>query len=1067
MINFKRYNNLLGWVAFLITFIVYTMTVERSVPLWDCGEFISASYTLQVVHPPGAPLFLMLGRLFSLFSFGNPEGVAMAVNMLSVFMSALTVMFSFWIITHFGRKLMNLDLKENSIDSGKAVMIFGAGLVGALAMTFMDTFWFSAVEAEVYASSSMFTMLTFWAILKWEVNKDRPGSERWLVFVAYAIGLAIGLHLLNLLVIPAVVLYYFLNKYPVTQGNIVRAIAIGFGALVFVNWGIIPGTVKIGAAMDRMFVNGFGLPWHSGLLFTAVLIFGLLIFAVAQTQKRNKPIWNLVFLCITFIMIGYSSYAMVVIRSSSNPPIDMNNPEHAYTLLSYIQREQYGDRPLFKGPYYNARESTPGKDEGAMGYRKGEDKYEPTTRKFDYVWDEKYQTIFPRMGDVTDKANGYRFWYDEKKVGGKVKTPEMSDNIGFFMRYQMGWMYMRYFMWNFAGRQSDVQNYNNNIYEGNWMSGVAPFDKGRIGSQANMPDSLKWNKGRNTYYFLPFLLGVLGIFFQFRRRTNDAWTVLTFFVFTGIAIIVFMNQPPLEPRERDYVSVGSFQIFCLWIGMGVLQIAKWLSNAINPKVAGGLAFIIGFLAAPGIMGSQNWDDHDRSGRYLALSFAKNYLNSCEKNAILFTNGDNDTYPLWYAQNVEGYRTDVRIINLSLLPTEWYADALTRQYYDSDALPMSLNVQEKLPEGTRDFIPFSQGPNIKKDAYYSLSKVIEFMTNEGQNYKVTLSDGQIVNYLPTRNFRIDVDKDAVLRNGVVQLKDSARIVDKIEFTMRSSHMYKGTLVMFDIIAENAKRGWERPIYFTTTTGDEAYQGMQSYFRHEGLTYRLVPIKSEWTQGSGMIDNDLLYDRLMNTFEWGNMDKGDEIYLDDKATLVPRNLRVLFAQVARNLVSRERDTARAIKLLDTCRVVMPETLLPTRPNLLNFMANVYIDAGAEDKALALLNANADRVEAEMKFYQSQAKTSNRRVKEQANDQVKTSQRALQEIGGLADRLQNKELLEKVRVALGIPAEQPQLEGQPQPGQGIPPQGLPGQPGGQPLPGGQPGQGQQPPQQIPQGN
>lgn len=1021
MINFKRYNNILGWLAFLITFIVYTMTVERSVPLWDCGEFISASYTLQVVHPPGAPLFLMLGRLFSLFAMGNPENVALAVNMLSVVMSSLTVMFSFWIITHFARKIMKVGLHDTEVDSGKALMIFGAGMVGALAMTFMDTFWFSAVEAEVYASSSMFTMLAFWAILKWEIVKDQAGSERWLVFIAYTIGLAIGLHLLNLLVIPAVVLYYFMNKYPVNSTNMIKAGAIGFGSLVFINWGVIPGTVKIGAAMDRLFTDA-GMPFHSGLIFTAVAIFAILAFLVYYTHKNNKPIGNLIFLSLTFIMMGYSSYTMVVIRSSADPAIDMNNPEHAYSLLSYIQREQYGDRPLFKGPYYMARESSPQKDEGAWGYRKGENGYEKTTRKFKYKWPEKYQTLFPRMGDVTDKADGYRFWYKEKKKnqGKETVIPPMSENIKFFVNYQLGWMYMRYFMWNFAGRQSDIQNYNNNIFEGNWMSGIEPIDKVRLGTQAEMPDSLASNKGRNKYYLLPFALGIIGIFYQFRKRKNDAWTVLTFFIFTGIAIIVFMNQPPLEPRERDYVSVGSFQIFCLWIGLGVLQIGEWISSKAGRKVGGALALGIGLLGAPVIMGSQNWDDHDRSGRYLAISYAKNYLNSCAKNAILFTNGDNDTYPLWYAQNVEGYRTDVRIINLSLLPTEWYADALTRTYYDSEALPMSLDIKTQLKEGKRDFIPFSKGKNIQDGQYYDLSKVIEFVTQDDPRFKVSLSDRSQVNYLPTKNFRINIDKQAILENGVVDEKDASKIVDKMEFTMKSGHMYKGTLVMFDIIAENAKRGWERPIYFTTTTGEEVYQGMQSYFRHEGLTYRLIPIKSDWRY-SGMIDNDLLYEKLMNTFEWGNMEKGDEIYLDDKATLVPRNLRVLFAQTARNYV-QEGNFERAIKLLDTCQIVMPESLMTTRPNLRNFMANVYIDAKAEDKALAMMTATVDRLEKELKYYQKLQKSDKKKIRDQGKQQVDYTTRYLQEVGGLADRLKNEELLTRIQTILGIPTAPP---------------------------------------------
>jgi hypothetical protein len=1025
MINFKRYNTLMGWLVFLITFIVYTMTVEQSVPLWDCGEFISASYTLQVVHPPGAPLFLMLGRLFSLFALGDAQNVAMAVNMLSVFMSALTVMFSFWIITHFARKIMNISLKDTSVDMGKGVMVFSAGLVGALAMTFMDTFWFSAVEAEVYASSSMFTMLAIWAILKWEIVKDEKGSERWLVFIAYTIGLAIGLHLLNLLVIPAVVLYYFMNKYPVNRSNMIKAGAIGFGSLVFINWGVIPGLVKIGARMDRMF-RDMGLPFHLGLIFTVVLIFGLLAYGIYYTQKNRKPIWNLVFLCMTFIMMGYSSYTMVVIRSISNPPIDMNNPEHAYNLSSYIQREQYGDRPLFKGPYYMARETRPTIKEKGMRYRKGEENYEPTTRKYDRIFDEKFQTLFPRMGDLTEKANGYSIWYDEKKNGDKVKVPEMSENVKFFVKYQLGWMYMRYFMWNFAGRQSDIQNYNDNIFEGNWLSGVPIVDNARLGTQNNIPDSLSSNKGRNTYFFLPFILGILGVFFQFRKQKNDAWAVTTFFIFTGIAIIVFMNQPPMEPRERDYVSVGSFQIFCIWIGLGVLQLGTWFSKKMSRKFAGITALVVGMLAAPILMASQNWDDHDRSGRYLALSFAKNYLNSCAPNAILFTNGDNDTYPLWYVQNVEGYRSDVRVINLSLLPTEWYADALSRPYYDSEALPMSFDVRKKLPQGKRDYVQHMANTNLVKEGQFAdLDAIIGFITNDDDRYKQTVQGGQKVNYLPTRNFRIKVDKAAVLRNGVVEEKDADKIVDKMEFTMKSAHMYKGTLVMFDIIAENAKRGWQRPIYFTTTTGEGVYENMQPYFRQEGLTYRLVPIKSDWSR-SGMIDNDLLYDKLMNVFEWGNMEKGDAIYLDDKATLLPKNLRALFAQVARNYV-QEGNFERAIKLLDTSQIVMPESLMPTRHRLRNFMAATYVDAKALDKGKKMIIESVDRLEKELDYYERLSKSSKIGIRKQALGQVKYTKESLQQLGGLANSIKDEDILNRIQAILGIQAPPPALNQQ----------------------------------------
>jgi Protein O-mannosyl-transferase TMEM260-like len=1023
MINYKLFNNIIGWLTFVVAMVVYTLTVEPSVPLWDCGEFISASYSLQVVHPPGAPLFLLIGRIFSMFAMGDLANVALAVNMLSVVASALTVAFTFWIITHFALKTLSISINKPEINVGQALAVFGSGLVGALALTFMDTFWFSAVEAEVYASSSLFTALSFWGILKWETNKDELQADRWIVFIAFTIGLAIGLHLLNLLVVPAVVLYYFFIRFEVNRKNTIYALLVGGGSLVFLNWMLIPGVPKLAAFMDKMFVNGFGLPFGSGMVFTMILLAVGLYFAIQHSVKKVKPLLNLGLLCLTYVLIGYSTYTMVVIRSLADPPIDMNNPEDAYSLLSYIQREQYGERALFKGPYYNARPTD--YKEGSKTYRKGEEEYEETGNRLKYVWREQDQTMFPRMGDLTEKNTGYRLWYREKRNSeGEIKTPEFSQNIGFMMRYQLGWMYWRYFFWNFAGRQSDIQNVDNNPFEGNWLSGISMVDNPRLGPQENIPDSLTQNKARNKYYMLPFMLGMLGLFFQFKRQQYDATVVTALFVFTGMLIVVYLNQPPLEPRERDYTNVGSYQTFCIWIGLGVLQIATWLNKKMSLSIASVIAIVIGLFAAPVLMANQNWDDHDRSDRYLGLSFAKNYLNSCEQNAILFTNGDNDTYPLWYAQNVQGIRTDVRVINLSLLSTEWYADALTRKYYDSEPMPLSIIPKEKLKDGQRDMLSFfDKNPRFKEGEYYLLKDVLKHMTSDDKR-DMASRGGELENYIGARNVLIPINKEQVISKGLVQEKDSADIVKYIQFTL-GTRLMKGSIVMLDIISTNAERGWERPIYFTTTTGDDTYANLESYFRHEGLTYQLVPLKNEWKYERGMIDDDLLYKRLMTDFVWGNMDKGT-LYLDHKATLVPKNLRVLFVQLARNFMLKG-DTEKAKALTDESLRVIPHSVLPIETSMLNFYADIYLQFGEKEKSLEILNQSAKAITEQTDYFLKGLRKGDKDIRAQfrakligyRGDGKDCLYEEANEAKKIAERLEAKELAEQLEgVAKKIP-------------------------------------------------
>ncbi len=983
MNNFKRTNIIFGWISFLIALVVYIFTIEESVSLWDCGEFISASDKLQIVHPPGAPLFLMIGRFFAIFAEAGTNEVAIAVNMVSVVASAATVMFTFWITTHFAKKILNIDLNATSVDFGNSIAIIGSGLVAALSVTFMDTFWFSAVEAEVYAASSCFMALAFWAILKWECVKDEPTSDRWIVFVAYVVGLGIGLHLLNLLVVPAVFLYYFLNKYEVNRMNVIKAAAIGLGSIGLLQFIVIPKTPAVAAFFDKIFVNGLGLPYNSGVLFFMVLLGGLIAFGLYYTKKMHKPILNLTLLCFAFIMLGFSSYSMVVIRSSAEPAINMNDPQDAQSLMSYINREQYGERPLFYGPYWTVQDyyNFTGQgltiDEGRMQYRRGEDGYEEIGNKLSYKWDEKYSTVFPRMGDMTEKAQFYPIWsgmedmyrrinvleqqtkanpgdqeLQRQLAQARMTKPSFKNNMKFFWNYQIGWMYMRYFMWNFVGRQNDLQNVNGNPLEGNWLSGISFIDQSRLGPQDNIPASLMHNKARNTYYFLPFILGLLGIFIQYKKGKMDFYSVLVMFIFTGLLVIVYLNQPPMEPRERDYTFAGSFQTFCIWIGLSVLAIVDMVKRYINKSTAAVGATILALLAAPVLMGSQNWDDHDRSDRQLAISFAKNYLNSCEENAILFTNGDNDTYPLWYAQNVEGYRSDVRIINLSLLPTEWYSSALRKQVFESEPLPMSIPA-EKLVAGKRDYIRYYDTKKFDLSRHYNLDEVLDYMTSDEPSKMVAGRNGPS-NYFPVKNFRVNVDKEAVIASGFVPAKDTGKIVDRLEWNIGKNGLSKGDIVVLDIIATNAKQGWKRPIYWTTTTGSSVYLNLDKYLRNNGLTYQLLPIEAN-RRFRGMDDMELLYKRLMEDYEWGGMEKG-ELFLDDKAKLVPQNLRSLFVQIA-DFYSRNGESDTAVALVDECFRAMPESILPMNLRLKAASADVYYKAEQTEKGDQMITEVAD--------------------------------------------------------------------------------------------------------------
>lgn len=918
MSRFNLINSVLGWITFVIALTTYTLTLEPTVSFWDCGEFISASFRLQICHPPGAPLFLMIGRLFSLMAGSDVTQVAFWVNMVSGVTSALCVMFYFWTITHLAKKIL---VKSGEADTQQLVAIMVSGLVGALALTWSDTFWFSAVEAEVYASSSFFTALTFWCILKWENVANEKHADRWIILIAYFIGLAIGVHLLNLLVIPAIVYVYYFKKYTFTQIGFIKATGVALLAIAIVQFMMIPGIPWMMTRFDLLFVNSFGMGLNTGSYFTMIFIAGILAFGLFWSAKNNKVWLNTAILSAAFIIIGYSSYAMILIRSSANPVIDMNNPEQPFSLSSYINREQYGDNPLVYGQYFYAKVIDYKK--GAMQYRVADGKYEEIGPSIKRIYDPKDCTVLPRMwADRPDYIQAYRQW--EKIPEGKKAT--FGKNMHFMWDYQLGFMYWRYFFWNFVGRQNDDQGFGD-ATRGNAITGISFLDEMRLGPQTDLPASME-NKAHNVYFALPLLLGILGLIYHFRKAKEDAIVILTLFLFTGAFIVLYLNFPAHQPRERDYAYVGSFQTFMIWIGLGVLAIIDFLTKKLGKVTATGIASVAA-LGVPVLMVSQNWDDHNRSNRTTAVDFATNYLESCPKNAILFTNGDNDTYPLWYAQNVEGIRSDVRVINLSLLNTDWYADGLKRQAYESAPVPFSMT-PDKYKQGVRDYVMYYNNPAVEKNYginqtdFYPLKNIIAFVNDDKDPMaKLSSQGGEQYSYYPTKKFYVKVDKEQVLKAGAVRPEDAQFIVDSIKFEVSNGNLMKADLITLDIVAST---DWTRPICFAITTGSDVYLNMQNYFQINGLVYQLVPIlNTQANDGTmGRINTEILYDNVMNKFKWGGMDKPG-VYLDETILRQTKNLRNLFYRLSNKLVE-DGDTARAKKVLDKCFEVMPKENVP---------------------------------------------------------------------------------------------------------------------------------------------
>lgn len=1017
MNTFRIYNRVLGWLVFVVAAATYLLTAEPTVSLWDCGEFIASAFKLQVGHPPGAPLFMIMARVFTIFAGDNVENVAFMVNAMSALASAFTIMFLFWTITHLALKITGRD----NLQPYQLIAVLGSGLVGALAYTFSDTFWFSAVEGEVYASSSFFTAIVFWAILKWENVANEKYANRWLILIAYLMGLSIGVHLLNLLAIPAIVLVYYFAKYEVTRNGVIKALLIGGAILGGVMYILIPGVVWLASIFELLFVNEFGLPYKSGVMVYAVLLLGGLAYGIYYTQKRGKVVLNTAILVVTVIVIGYSSYSMIVIRSLANPPMDENSPETVFKLMSYLNREQYGDRPLVYGHYFNAELES--YSEGKKYYTQRDGKYVVTNRKTVPHYNSKYKGLFPRMySSEGNHVNSYLDWggIKEKDIyyprrdpntnqmitgqDGKLvydrnnpkDKPNMAQNIRFAVSYQFNWMYLRYFWWNFVGRQNDVQGHGG-IVEGNWISGIPVIDKFKEGNGDNMPDEVANHKARNKYYGLPFILGLIGLIYHFKKHKKDAWIVMMLFILTGIAIVVYLNQYPFQPRERDYAYAGSFYAYAIWIGLGVLAIIEMVGKAFKNPPASILVTFFCLLLVPGIMAKENWDDHDRSGRYTARDIAYNYLMSCEPNAILFTNGDNDTFPLWYAQEVEGIRTDVRIVNLMLLNMDWYADQMKLKAYESDPLPISLKHEEYI-DGTRDMVFVQEQFNQA----YPAKEILEWIKSDNQRTKVRVQTGKMYDYVPTRTFTVPVDSAKVIANGTVKPENAGLIEKNLVGKFSGSRLTKSDLVALDIIANN---NWERPIYFVST-GHSGLLGLDNYLQLDGFAYRLVPIKTTNAYERGRIDTDILYKKFMEEFKWGRMNEED-VYLDHfhLRTLNVIRLRMRFTRLATALAA-EGKYEKAEEVLDRIVELTPHEKIPYDYFIL-FVGEAYYRINQFEKGTEVLEKLLDTTIAHQDYYLSM----NNRYQDRNSDAIRGNMQVIMQIARFAESFNQLALKEKV--------------------------------------------------------
>jgi Protein of unknown function (DUF2723) len=890
--NFNKVNNIVGWVVCVFACTVYIMTMEPTGSFWDCGEFVSSCFKLQIPHPPGAPLFVILGRFFIILFGDSPHTAARAVNFMSATTSGFSILFLFWSITHFARKIIQKDNLE--LTGQQLFTIMSAGVVGAIAYTFCDSFWYSAVEGEVYASSAFFTALVFWSILKWENQADKPGADKWLIFIFYMMGLSIGVHLLNLLTIPAVVMVYYFKRYRTTNWGIFFAFLIGCAITGFVQKFVIQYTIKGAAWFDIWFVNDMSLPFFSGFAFFFILLTALIVLGIRFAVKRKYFYLKLGLWGFAFMLLGYSTYFTTMIRSNADPAVDMFNVDNPVSLVGYLARDQYGDWPIVYGPDFTDQ---PPRVESGDLYVKGKDKYEVAGKTYGQDWNNTPSAhLFPRMWSATNERHEIDA-YRQFSGLSEGDQPTMVDNIKYFLRYQVGWMYLRYFMWNYSGKQNDLEGFGN-IRDGNAITGIPPIDNFFYGDQSKLPDTIhSKNKSYNRMFMLPLILGFIGLIFHYNRNKKDFLIAFLLFFFTGFAIVIYLNQAGYQPRERDYAYAGSCYAYAIWIGLGVIWVKEKFERFIKGNGANYAAAGLCFLAVPVIMGQQEWNDHDRSKKTLARDLAKDYLESCPKNAILFSFGDNDTYPLWYAQEVEGIRTDVRVVVNSLLGTDWYMNQL--RYKINNSAPFDVIFSPEQIEGDRrDAVYFTALPGFDKSKYYDLHDIIKnVIASDDQKYTRTTEDGQTFNLFPTRRFSVPVDSSVVRANGTVHTGDS--IVSELHIDLSNDRQYllKNDLAIYAIIASSK---WNRPICFTSTQ-ELRDLGLEKYVRLTGLAYQLVPIEN------GNVDIDLAYNNIMHYFDYGGAEK-DGVYYDEENRRHLNSIRLAHAQLAQALIGAgKKDSA----------------------------------------------------------------------------------------------------------------------------------------------------------------
>nr|WP_315242775.1 DUF2723 domain-containing protein [uncultured Flavobacterium sp.] len=1028
--NFNKWNTIIGWFAFAIALITYTLTVEPTMSFWDCGEYIATAAKLEVGHPPGAPLFQMMGAFFAMFALDN-QHIAVMVNMMSVFSSAFTILFMFWSSSMILKKII---ARFTEIDQNNSIVILGSSFVGALAYTFSDSFWFNAVEAEVYAMASLLIALLFWLGLRWEQDMDKPKGNKWLLIISLVVGLSFGVHFMALLTIPSIgFLYYFKHYEKVTIKNFIIANVVVIGILLFIFKLLLPLTMAFFGKTEIFMVNSMGLPFNSGTIFVALLFIAFFYFGLKFTKQKGLIFYNTIILCILFILIGFSTWMMLPVRANANTVINENKPSDAIEVLAYYNREQYGVNPLFYGPQYTEvfaglDAKTPYLDKAPnyeRDYKTGKYIITNNYKNADQNSDDNQKTILPRMwstetahiqnyinftnppqfkinpnypyeddlakygidasqlsedeynkataqlrNEVEKTVHEFRQAYAQKQIDNEgyikflrsygdyliIEKPTTVDNFSFMFEYQFGYMYWRYLMWNFVGRQSDVQGKYDNL-DGNWISGIKALDSVHLGSQDNLPSDVLNNKGRNAYYFLPFILGLIGLMYHANKDLKSFYVLLALFLFTGIALKIYLNERPFEPRERDYALVGSFYVFAIWIGFGVYSLYETIQKYLAPKIAGPIIIAGSLLAAPVLMASQNWDDHDRSGKYTAVAMAKAYLSSCDKDAILFTIGDNDTFPLWYAQEIEGIRTDVKIVNTSLFMTDWYIDQMKAKAYESDPLPISFTHDEYVGDKL-DYVAHIQ----KVETRWNINDFITFIKHPKST--VTLQNGQTIHFFPTNKIRVPVDKNTIIKNKVINPKYNDSIVPYLDIDIKGTSIYKNRLMMLDILANN---NWKRPIYFSGGAfDDEDYLWLKDYLQLDGMVYKLVPIKNTPSKDGGpmdmgQIDADKMYD-IVTKWDWGN--SNGNIYHDPETRRNSITYRTNLSRLMNQLIA-EGKIDKAKNIINLAMTKMPLDKYGYY-SLVEPFAGGYYKVGEKEKAQDLLNKLVQKYKENLNYY-----------------------------------------------------------------------------------------------------